>query len=167
MRQRQRENLDRNQSKSTVPECFWKQFGSSPIPLKIHATNWVTNREEGFDTDSLKCRIATLRLEQRLPRRQPNPQDSPSSNRKHLFRSDKSAECLWGPSLQDIKRLRKKSETQTERDGEAALRHRGRQEMHPEWERRRRMWLWWVHLFERHVQESVQTLTRPTEFLHW
>lgn len=68
----------------------------------------MTNREEGFDRDSLKCRITTVRLEQQLPRWQPNPQDSPSSNRKHLFRSDNSAECLWGPSLWDIKRIRKK-----------------------------------------------------------
>lgn len=89
----------------------------------------VTNREEGFDRDSLKCRITTVRLEQRLPRWQPNPQDSPSSNRKHLFRSDNSAECLWGPSLGDIKRIRKDdvgrktdAEKERERDGEAVLR---------------------------------------------
>lgn len=63
-------------------------------------------------------------LEQRPPRWRPKPQGSPSSNRKHLFRSDNSAECLWGP---DIKRTTKddvgrKRDADRERGDEATAR---------------------------------------------
>lgn len=67
-------------------------------------------RGGGFDKDSFKRRITTEWLKHQLPHWQPKPQDSPCSNRKHLFRSDNSTERLWGPSLWDIKRIRKGDE---------------------------------------------------------
>lgn len=70
---------------------------------------WQTE-EEGFDKNSFKRCSTAEWLEHRLPHRQPNPHDSPGSNRKHLFTSDNSIGCLWGASLWDIKRIREEEE---------------------------------------------------------
>lgn len=74
-------------------------------------TDWEWQTKEGaFDKDSFKRCGTTEWLEHRLPHQQPNPQDSPGSNRKHLFRSDNSIGCLWGATRRDIKRIRKEAE---------------------------------------------------------
>lgn len=77
------------------------------------------NAECFFKTFS---RVTTMWLQQR-----PKPQGSPSSNRKHLFRSDNSAACLWGP---DIKRITKDDvgrKRDADREREGTRPRRGRQ----------------------------------------
>lgn len=118
-------NLDRKQQRrlSTVlyvssdrgRGCVVWLLLSSPQPLKIDATNSDWQTEMGRRGFSLWQRlistcIAAHWLTRRLPLWQPKPQDSPDSNGKHLFRSDNPAQRLWGPSLRDIKRMRRKRE---------------------------------------------------------